>query len=97
MHQLPNQRICVVFSDTPEGATALTFAADLNKMTGAGKLVVYVRVKAQCSRIAQGASTGNANVEQRQRVLLHVVALTGLTEYEIEFVEFDSTASIDFP
>ena len=97
MQQLLEQRICVVFSDTPEGATALTFAADLNKMTGASKLLVYVRVKAQCSRMAQGASDQNADDEQRHRVIAHVQALTGLSEKEIAFVDFDSTASIDFP
>lgn len=97
MHQPLDQRICVVFSDTPEGATALTFAADLIKMTGAGKLLLYVRVKAQCSAMAQGASERNADNEQRQRILAHVEGLTGLTENEIDFVEFDSTLSITFP
>lgn len=97
MHQPLEQRFCVVFSDTPEGATALTFAADLNKMTGSGKLLVHVRVKAQCSRMAQGASDQNADIEQRQRVLTHVQALTGLSENEIELVEFDSTGSVEFP
>jgi cation diffusion facilitator family transporter len=97
MHQLLEQRICVVFSDTPEGAISLTFAADLNKMAGAGKLLVYVRVKAQCSLMAQGTSDRNADAEQRQRILAHVQALTRLDENQIEFVEFDSTGSIDFP
>lgn len=97
MIQPLEQRICVVFSDTPEGATALTFAADLNKMPNAGKLMVYVRVKAQCSRMAQGVSDINADSEQKQRVLAHVQALTGLKENNIEFVEFDSTDTIEFP
>ena len=97
MHPTLEQRICVVFSDTPEGAKALTFAADLIKMTGAGKLLLRVRVKAQCSRIAQGGSDRHADDEQRQRVFAHVHALTGLTENEVEYSEFDSTASIAFP
>ncbi len=97
MHQPLAQRFCVVFSDTPEGATALTFAANLNKLTGSGKLLVHVRVKAQCSQMAQGACGKNADLEQRQRVFAHVQTLTGLSENDIELVEFDSTGSVAFP
>lgn len=93
-----NQRVCVVFSDTPEGATALTFAADLVKNAVLGKLAVFIGVDAQCRQIAQSrAGDIDADAEQRLRVAAKIVQTTGLEQQDFEIFEFDSTRSIEFP
>lgn len=96
-NQSQARRFGVVFSDTPEGATALTFAANLNRSAGSGKLAVYVGVDAACRQIAQAQSEKNADLEQHLRVLTHVQTLTDLSGAEVEVVDYDPAVKIVFP
>jgi cation diffusion facilitator family transporter len=89
MNQPLVQRVCVVFSDTPEGAIALTFASDLVKNAGLGKLAVFLGINA--------AASVDANTEQRSRVAAHVAHTTSLAKDEFEIFEFDAAQGIAFP
>ncbi|MBC7998378.1 MAG: cation diffusion facilitator family transporter [Leptolyngbya sp.] len=98
MNQQMRQRTCVVFSDTPEGATALTFAANLNKRLEGEKLSVYIAIDAKARQLAIATDyLDDVDALQRERVLSHIKALVGLSADEVDLVEYQSLAKIDFP
>lgn len=98
MNQQLRQRTCVVFSNTPEGATALTFAANLNKRLEGEKLSVYVAIDANARRLAaRDNDVDDVNALQRERVLTHIKSLVGLDGGDVDLIEYQTLAKIDFP
>lgn len=90
--------ICVVFSDTPEGRTALTFAADLKRRLGDERLNVYLGRDEACSLISGDGNANAADTTQKARVAELVAAMTQLTASEIEVIEFNAQPeTIEFP
>src|SRR5271170_86926 len=84
--------VCAVYRNTPDGRTALRFAADLHKHLGGKKLSVYVtggsaqETALLAEKMATGSSGSAADVDllQERNVLADVCSQTGLPETLIE-------------